>query len=222
MAIAFDNSAQGSEAAGTSLTFAHTVAGSNRLLWVFIFTSDLTTGDKISGVTYNGVAMTRVAGATNVDFVVGQSFYTYYLIAPATGANNVIVSATETCEIYASAQSYTGALQTGVPDGSAITTSGGAISITTVADNCWLAGGGRNIGSGDLTAGANTIERQAVGPGLLSAGDSNGAKSPAGSHSMNWTPDNLNTKLVMVSFAPAPEELGGAVPSNFMTLGVGV
>lgn len=199
MAIAYDSSAQGT-ATSTSLTFAHTCTGSNLLLWVFVLTSS-TAGDKITGITYNGSAMTRVTGATSIDFVSGQSFYTYYIVAPSTGANNVVVSAGSSVEIYAVSQSYTGCSQTGVPDGSNKTTSGGTISITTTADNCWLAGGGRNVSSGGLTASTGSTTRQDI-TGIFTVGDSNGPKTPAGSNSMAWTPDNANTKLIMVSFAP--------------------
>lgn len=212
-AIAFD-AASSATAGGpaTSLTFAHTTSGSDRILWVFILTSDDTAGDRVSGVTYAGSTMTRVNGATSLEIAFGQSLYTYYIVAPTTGTNNVVISATESTEIYATAQSYTGASQTGVPDGSN-TASAGTISITTTADNAWLAGGGRNVSSGGLTASTGTTQRASIA-GIINTGDSGGAKTPAGSHSMAWTPDDANTKLVMVSFAPAPETAVAATPEQ--------
>ena len=112
--IAFDAQAK-SSTTGTSLTYSHTTSGSNRML---IVASSSNGGDHITGVTYNAVAMTQVA-----KLAVGANYlYLHYLIAPATGANNVVVSSGSSVVLVSCAASYTGVLQSGFPDSSATTT----------------------------------------------------------------------------------------------------
>ena len=50
-------------------------------------------GDTLTGITYGGVAMTLV---DKVNYSGTSSSYLYYLLAPATGANNVVISYTGT------------------------------------------------------------------------------------------------------------------------------
>ena len=141
MAIAFDATAHGVANPGSSLTYAHTCTGSNLLLFVGI--EGDSTNDIITGVTYNSVAMTRV-DALPATTSGNRWFYLYYLVGPATGANNVVVSASSSIFISAVSASYTGAQQSGVPDssnkGGATTGTSLSISTTTVADNCWVVG----------------------------------------------------------------------------------
>jgi hypothetical protein len=70
-----------------SLTVSHTVAGSNTLLLVGVHCRSASTD--VTGVTYNGVAMTLV-GTNENSGVTGVQWYS--LVAPAAGANNVVVS----------------------------------------------------------------------------------------------------------------------------------
>lgn len=205
MAIAFDSSAQGTVTGASSLSFAHTCSGADRFLAVFINVGG-GAGDSVTGVTFNGDAMTRSTAATLIDFALNQSFFTYYLFNPDAATGNVVVSTNDTRNIRGIAQSYTGVDQGGMLNGATTTTSGGTISITTTVDNCWLAGGGRNLGTGEIVASTGTTQRQAV-TGIYNTGDSNGPKSPAGSNSMSWTPNDADTKLFMIAFAPS----GGVV-----------
>ena len=105
--IAFDAASSGHQNSGTSLTFAHTCTGANRVLVVLVRKGSAT----ILSVTYNGVAMTPITDdGTN---------YGYYLVAPTTGANNVVVTMSSAATIWGVAASYTGARQSGQPDASA-------------------------------------------------------------------------------------------------------
>lgn len=61
------------------VTFAHTVSGDKRVLVVFTNTRAPT------GITYAGVAMTRSS-------IFGTTMTAWYLVAPATGTNNVVVT----------------------------------------------------------------------------------------------------------------------------------
>lgn len=112
MAIAFDAVGPTNAWTGgaTSLTFSHTCTGDNRLLLVGFLTNNST--DVITGVTYNSVAMTRLKEQDHGD---GYRNYVYGLIAPATGANNVVISASSSSVIYAVSASYTGVSQSTLP-----------------------------------------------------------------------------------------------------------
>lgn len=214
MAIAFDNSANLGNTAGTALTAAYTCSGSNRLLVVQVDENQTAGGVKVSGVTYAGVAMTEFTGSPmQTGASGGRYWHMYYLVNPASGSNNVVVSvsATDGDLVNAKAMSYSGVKQTGQPDASNTGTVSSvltqSLAVTTIADNCWLMGGFRNNGD-NVVGQAGTTIRQNNGNGGIGLIDSNGAKTPAGSHSLgiNWDTESSNGSMLVASFAPAPEE----------------
>lgn len=94
MAIAFDAASNANNSGNTTWTFSHTCTGSDRLLLIgcAIQYGDTCT---ISGITYNGVSMTRIGSAiNNTDSFSNIGATAFYLIAPATGTNTVSVSLT--------------------------------------------------------------------------------------------------------------------------------
>lgn len=205
MAIAFDAVTYATGGTGTSLTFSHTTSGTNRILVVNIFQND-NAGDTTTGVTYGGVAMTRVSVVQNTSSPYLSRNYQYILINPTSGANNVVISNTSN-NLEAWALSYTGAKQSSQPD--AFTTSTGNVqnfttTLTTVADNCWTVILGRaGTGGGSVSAGTGTTARGTVAVNEIS-GDSNGALS-AGSNSMtlNFSAGAAQWQTNMLSIAPA-------------------
>ena len=116
MSIAVDNRGTATTAfvSGTE-TFAHTVAGSDRLLVVqsVIIAS---ASDRVTGITYNGVSMTDL-GHQPMASSRAQST-TYYSLPsnsvstqPSTGTNNVVISkvgSTSADRTGSCAGSYTG------------------------------------------------------------------------------------------------------------------
>ena len=96
-------------AANTSLTFSHTVgsSGTNRLLVVGVSVRHDNSTYTI-GVTYNGVAMTE-GGTSSRNEALCKIFY---LAAPATGTNNVVVTLSKSLMFGAGAISFTGVNQT--------------------------------------------------------------------------------------------------------------
>ena len=93
MAIAFDAAARTDAGANqTTATVSHTCTGSDRILFVQAISND--DGDTVTGVTYNGVAMTKIGSSVGVPPAGSSSNFLsmWYLIAPATGANNVVVT----------------------------------------------------------------------------------------------------------------------------------
>lgn len=209
MAIAFDASAVSTQTATTSLTFSHTCSGASRVLLVGLTVED---GDTVTGVTYNGIAMTQLRKQARGD---GSNFiYVYGLIAPATSANNVVISSSVSTTIKAISLSYTGVKQSGLPDASASqavnnsSTASTTANITTVANNSWAVTFLIATGSGGTTitttigSGA-TFRNQDAQPSLR-AYDTNGAITPAGLHSMvfNYSANAFFIILGEVSIAP--------------------
>jgi len=177
MAIAFDASIDGGSASATSLTFAHTTSGSDRILFVYAFHN--TTTDRITGATYAGAAMTLVDKVSNASGV-GFS-YLFYLIAPATGANNVVISANASVFIAGMASSYTGAKQSAQPDAfvtyNTPASSAATVTLTSIANNSWtVIGIGCNTASPGAGAGTTSRHSNANGLALM---DSNAAITPA-------------------------------------------
>lgn len=84
MTIAFDAGSSGSTGWAGSVTVSHTVSGTDRILIAGCSHNSLS--DKVSGVTYNGVSMTRI----RADFLSNGSTCLYYLIAPATGTHDLV------------------------------------------------------------------------------------------------------------------------------------
>lgn len=214
MAIAFDNAVYGGLVnPSSSQTYAYTVGtGSNRILFVGVVANV-----SITGVTYGGMAMTFISSSQNGSDLTA---YLYYLIAPASGSNNVIVSAGSSGVILSGAVSYSGASQTGVPDASHTAIATGVTSwsdsVTTVADNSWaIAMIRENVGR-SATVGANTNNRVDGGGHGFHMVDG-GPKTPAGSFALNissFSGVSLNTADIMASFAPYVTPAG---PANLKT-----
>lgn len=201
--IQFDNATDGGLVnPGTSLTFAHTTSGTNRILHVGLF-GNLST-DVITGVTYNAVSMTLV---NKVQAPGDRWVYLYRLVNPASGANNVVVSASGSIAIAAQAISHTGARQTGVPDANT-TNTGTSISantnftttLTTVAAECWTILVTKTSGVLSATTGAIIRKTNANG---LSMVDSNNTVGQPGSKSISIQRSATTYfGTVMDSFAP--------------------
>lgn len=210
MAIAFDAVTNTANVSATSLTFSHTCTGSNRILFVGVLGVDVT------GITYNGVAMSLVNSGNGV---AGINLYLYILVNPASGTNNVVVTQNTNGFLDASSTSYTGAAQSGQPDnkGTNFSVSGASntVTVTTVADNCWLVSVSRDQNNnGTISAGANTTIRGVSQ--FCQMEDSNGAKHPAGSTSLTVTvPSSSNDfRQLLASFAPF---VASSVNSNFLS-----
>ena len=137
MAIAFDNSSSGT-GSGTSLTVAHTCAGSERILLVYVFSGYFGggSGDRVTGVTYNGVAMTLIK-KVNHGTGGNEENYLFYLLNPASGNHNIVVSASVSLDVSRLvATSYKNVLQSGQPDSFTSTGPTTSTSITSTTTTC--------------------------------------------------------------------------------------
>lgn len=202
-AIAFDAATQG-YANSTSLTWSHTCTGSDRFLVVGI---KLYGTNDITGITYAGVAMTHI-GSEDVPGEATKSVL-YGLTAPATGANNIIISRTSSGHIVASGASYTGVSQTGQPEAFGVNTANSTvvnITATVTTENAWLVGTAARAYTGaNISGGTDTtlrIENSLLLPGLEAAGDSNGPLA-AGSRTLQFSSGLANWAGVVASLAPS-------------------
>jgi hypothetical protein len=224
-AIAFDAATNGGNSTTGTLSWTHTTTGSNRLL-VVGFKGDSTLSlDDISGVTYNGVAMTAIYTGQTAGS--DRFYYLYYLLNPASGANTVQITAFNAHYLFGASASYTGVQQSGQPDAmnsnSGTATGSLTTSVTTVADNSWVVMFGVvSNDDGTLAAGTGATERVATDFNAGALFDSNASKTPAGSYSMTWTTpgSSYNKGSLLVSFSPAGGG-GATAPPTLSLLGVG-
>lgn len=137
MAIAFDASSGGkSNTPVNSITYSHTTSGSDRLLVVCVHYA----GDNFSSVTYNGVALTTALQQV-VSFI---TYGIYYLVAPASGTHNVVVSNTGSYSqtFISSSISFTGVDQSSPLDttgsGTQSSSTSNTVTMTTTESNTVL------------------------------------------------------------------------------------
>lgn len=205
MAIAHDSQGQGFAASGTSLSFAHACAGTDRIL--FLLAGRDTTVDDITGATYNGVAMTLIDTQTNSTDRILKLFY---IVAPATGSNNVVISASGGSQaLWGVTSSYTGVQQTGIPDAKSKQSASGTPftnSVTTVADNCWTILVTTTSATTPAASTGSVLRASNGTVGGEKIFDSNADITPAGNYDMVVTgmggTVNGPIGFIMASFAP--------------------
>lgn len=192
---------------GFTYTRAYTVgAGANRILFVFFFMNSV---ESDTGATYAGVTMTKLS-ASQVGNGTDRAISGYYLIAPASGANNIVVTFSDNPQVQGYAVDYTDAHQTTPIDAQNGASDAGAASVaaavTVTAANCWLLAFHReNSGTSDVWTNVTEI---ASGGGLHIA-DSN-ATVATGSITVTADPTGSPAnKLIVVALKPT----GGAGPS---------
>ncbi len=106
LAVAFDatSTLNGTTAALTH-SWGHTCTGTNRLLVVGV---SVFAGDTVSTVTYAGVTLTK---AGHIASVGNDRAEMWYLIAPATGANTIVVTLSASARAVLGATSWTAVYQ---------------------------------------------------------------------------------------------------------------
>ncbi len=192
--IAFDAASSGQKNNSSTLTFAHTVGDfPNRVLVVGVEAEDLSATDcVVSGVTYNGAALTRGGQSTagTVEYVCVEL---WYLSAPVVTTADIIVTWTNkvgrgtagATGIYHAAQQAPVAIATQALDSaSSINT-----SVSTLTDSSWVIDA---VGSGNnnvLTLGeAQQVQRyQENTPFELAGAGSTRLVGLPASTPMSWT-----------------------------------
>lgn len=211
-AITFGSTIDGGDNGGGSNSLSYSfnnVAGDIMFVGVVGGTSFGGEADDVTGVTYNGIAMTLVQKSALGG--VYRYSYVYMLIAPPTGSHTVAVSALTVHYLLSGAISYIGAAQSSQPDNSVVNFSeSAALTLTTslisTASNCWFVLFECGYSSGaHATAGAgSTIRSFDAANGTWEWFDSNGPQ-PAASYSMTTdrSSGSINASShIMMSVAP--------------------
>lgn len=202
MALAFDAKTD-NLIASNPVTVSHTCTGSELILIVGISDSN----SAAATVTYNGVAMTK-AVQKGV-----ESLQLWYLINPATGAHNVVATASTSFGGGGlGTLSLTGAKQSAQPDatnsGSTTANATGTATITTVADNCFTVSCWYCTDNGSMVAGNTHVMVQNAG---YSGMEYKTAKTPAGAETNTMSNGNPgeNWGWVILSVADSSAGAGG-------------
>lgn len=227
MAITYQNSIQFSATSGTSFGGSFNAgAGTDRILLVFT-SSDCNPAQTASGVTYNGVALTRYIGPISVSGGSGRIRYdAWYLVNPASGSNTLTATFTGTINsngAQISAAVYNGAIQsssainknsnanTGSSDNTTIST-----SVTPDVAGCWIVGFCQDQDQPPDVQGAYTPRLTSGSWDIIS--DSN-ASVPLSSQTMQWNIGGPRVLLCMV-IALRPTPIVG--PANLKSLDTNV
>ena len=113
-ALTFDAASSTIDEGGdTTVTWSHTCSGGNRALIVCIAHNGPSGGHSVSGVTYNSVAMTSIGGVSFYDDITPNFRVEQWKLSnPASGANDVQITLSNSMSVTAGAVSFTGAHQT--------------------------------------------------------------------------------------------------------------
>lgn len=200
MAIALDTSTNGGfSESGTTLTFSHTCTTSdNRILFVAVRTGTAE-GDNISTVTYGAVSCTKV-GSSVLENSLNSYVSLWYLIAPKTGANNIVCTLQGSGYVTADSASYYGVKQSSQPNANSSKQQDNSATITvtvnTITDNCWTVASVSDPVTTSASSGCTKRQEQLF--------DSGAAISPPANHDMVIGGGDSSTDwaAVIASFEP--------------------
>jgi len=216
MAITFDAASNGTDNTpnGSPATVAHTCTGSDGFLATGFYTANATS--ITTSVTYAGASMTQAT--KNEGHPTGETTEIWYKSAPATGANNIVITCSSDKPIEYCSASYAGAPGglDAIGTASSAGTNSFSGSVTTVADNSWYVMIARNNAEA-YGSGAGTTRR--ANQGATSICDGNAAKTPAGSATLTLTATvSPEHGACLLSISPTA---AAATTKRLMLLGVG-
>lgn len=202
--IVFDAASNsGYQAAQSTYSWSHTCTGSNRFLAVDV--ALLSAGQTVTGITYNGVALSLIGAKTTV-----TSFgrvECWGLANPSSGSNTIAVTFSGSIASSSEAVSYTGVHQTSPTEAfnSDQATNVGAadaqVAITSVANQCWIHAA-LATSDGDVTAG-QTGRNEVNGAGGSGADEDFGPQSP-GAKTMNYADVGALATWAIAGYAIRP------------------
>src|SRR3990167_7374217 len=195
MAITLDATSEGS-VTGVSLTVSHVNGGTLLVVGVVIASNS----DLVTGVTYNGDAMTQL-GWRSATGATPEGVYLYYLLNPDAGTFDIVVSTSSSIFIEAENASYT---EVEYYESNVIENSGTGTSLDTTVTT--VLNGALHIGAffgtlQTISAGLNTslIISDAGGGGLYKA---TALVSPPGSSTIGVTATSDVIMGISATFAP--------------------
>ena len=224
MAIAYDNSSWSTvHSSVTSFSWTLTI-GSLTNGGLYVCCGLPYPNDIVTSVTCGGNSMTRVL-AQQAHGSPGRWMYVYFLANPPSGSQTITVSSgSNTMDAalgiavsYSGVRQnpvYSGGGQTDVATGFLSSSSPYSSTITTIADNSWVAlyAFGSDQGAGSISSMGGTT-RGTTPQANNKYSDSNGVIHPAGSTSLScsWVGASLCTIMFSISPYTAP-----VVNSNFL------
>lgn len=140
-AVAYDSGIYAQSVTATSLTFSFTNTAGNV---IYVFGHDRSNGtSQVTGVTYAGSALTKIVELDGASTRNDRALTSWRRTAPATGANNVVVTSSVSNNLRFSAVSYSGVDAT-TPENGTDTSFGQSITtlstdITPTFTGCWHA-----------------------------------------------------------------------------------
>lgn len=203
--------------AGTvTKTWSHTVTGTNPLIvGLFDAWQDVGGTGTVTAASYNSVAETKIDGIASVS----MRSETWYLKAPATGANTQSTTFTGNHDaIKFATSSYTGVDQTAPLDAhntATGTTGNPTISVTTVAANTVVIATLSRFSTTAATSNRTSIFNDATGSVLAAASYQIVASAAAQSDTYTGTAAQ-DWSMCIASFAQASGGGGGPTTSNAM------
>lgn len=221
MAIAFDaasNSSGVDQTGVNSLTFSHTVTGSNTILLVGAsLRHDTGTGKTVTGVTFNGDAMTLVDQDTNNWG--GQEYTSLWrLVNPDAGTHDIVVTYSDVCDYaIAGGVSYTGVDQT-APIGTATKansdTGDPTVDVSSAAGE--LVVDSTIMDSPSTTVGAGQTERVNIQAGTPTLSQGMSEEAGAATVTMSW--DQTQSDAWAVVAVPLKPAAAASTPSGTLLL----
>ena len=191
--IALDASSSCTPVDNTSATWSHTTSGANRVLIVGVIIRN-SSSETVTSVTYSGVAMSLVAAQSNGTSVRAEL---WQLVAPQTGAHNIVATIAPGTAMACGAMSFTGVNQTTPIDATNSNTGTSAtptVTVTTVTNHAWLVDtlafrSSGTPGNPTGTAGSGQTQRWSgyfEADPVRGKGSSEGPQASAGGVVMDW------------------------------------
>ena len=193
MAIALDNKQHYSTTTtqSTYSTSSFTVTGSNMYGIAFVASYDATNTNDPTGVTWNGVAMTKLTSATHGGRVAAQA---WGIVSPGTGVITATWGANVTVECIL-AITYSGVKQSGQPDANNAHSSSNEGSSTTIALAVTTVAANAEVISAEFSAtntivptvSPHTMELSDAAQTLLGGYAADNLQVTAGTNTATWT-----------------------------------
>lgn len=189
MAVTLDATSSVFTSAGSSTTLSHTTSGANRGLLVFVGIETALGAPTVSSVTYAGVSMTLVRSDAVASGSVRSEIWK--LAAPASGANNIVVTLSAAADHAVAGQSYNNVHADVVSNhnGVALTTGNPSVAVTSavgelVAD---ITHSQRDNTDAQISPGAGQTQRWTQGAGDNRPRAKGSTEAGAASVTMSWS-----------------------------------
>lgn len=214
MPIALDAKSSGTASATNTLTFSHTCSGEYRVLVVSVAAEDDNDTDTdVSGITYNGVAMSRVHTQVRSNGGNHNRITTYLLTAPATGAHDVVITMGGNCIAFIGMSiSYTGCRQASQPEAQTTTSAESttiSTSLNTLTDGAMVIDAVcSGSAAGTINPDQGTEQHDIDLTGTVDGGMSDITKTTAGSQTKSWT-CSMSSRLALSVISLAPQQTSG-------------